>query len=98
MGCRNVRCPSNTFAMNAPSGLVQSRINPKKSAICKIPMLFIIPLEFLRTQQGVDQVNEQAQRCDTGNGIVHEILLELVACLCEHPKKKQRYATYGDKK
>src|SRR5260221_7891114 len=74
-GWRNVRWPSKTFAMNAPNGFVHTRIRPKKSAICKIPIVVIIPLELLRTQQGVNQENEQTQRCDTGNDVVHNVLL-----------------------
>src|SRR5260370_42510809 len=96
MGCRNVRWPSKTFTMNAPSGFAHSRISPKKSAICRIPMLVIIPSELLRTQQRVNQENEQPQRCDTGNDVVHDVLLELVAGLGKHPEKKQHYATYAD--
>ena len=55
--------------------LVQISISPKNIAICKIPMLVISSSsELLRTQKRVDQVNEQAQRCNSGNDVVHVVL------------------------
>jgi hypothetical protein len=61
-----------------------------------MPRLVIISSELLRPKQGVNQVHKQAQRCDTGNDVVHEVLLELVAGLGEDPEKKQCYTTCGD--
>ncbi len=40
-GCRNVRRPSKTFAMKAPSGFTHTRISAKKSRICRTPLLVI---------------------------------------------------------
>jgi hypothetical protein len=41
-------------------------------------MLAMISSELFRPKQGVDQVHKQAQRCDTGNDVVHEILLNTI--------------------
>ena len=87
-----VRCPSNTRAINAPRGFVQTRISPKKIAICKTPMLVIkVSSELLRTEKRVDQVNKQPQRRDSSNDVIHVFpLLQLVAGLREDPANQQK--------
>jgi hypothetical protein len=67
--------------MKAPSGFVQARIRAKNNRICRIPLLVIIFLqdgsfgrqrsELLRPQQRINQVNEQPQRGDAGNDVIH---------------------------
>ena len=48
-------------------------------------------------QQGVDQVNKQAERSDTGDDVIHIVfLLQLVAGLGEGPGDKQDHAPYSD--
>src|SRR5450755_1846659 len=87
-----VRSPSNTRAMNAPKGFVQTRISPRKIAICSIPTpVIVLSSKLLRTKKRVDQVNKQSQRCDSGNNIVHDELfsLQLVASLREGPADQQ---------
>jgi len=57
------------------------------------------PLELLRTEKRVDQVNKQPQRRDPGNDIVHDsFLLQLVAGPSEGPADKQKQASNRDVK
>src|SRR5580658_145857 len=56
-GSRNVRSRLNTFAMNTPSGLVIARITARNTRICNQPLVVIS--EFLRSQQGIQQVDHQ---------------------------------------
>ena len=54
-------------------------------------------LELLRTKQRVDQVNEQPERRDSGNDVIHGfLLLQLVAGLGEGPAAKQKSTTDSD--
>jgi hypothetical protein len=82
--------------MKAPRGFVQMRISPRKIAICKTPMLvMVLSLEFLRTKQRVDQVDEQTQRCDSSDDVVHISLplSKLVAGLGKDPADQQKCTT-----
>lgn len=45
--------------------------------------------EFLRSQQSVDQVNEQERRHNTGNGVFHRVLLEPLRGLGEAPQQSK---------
>ena len=88
-----VRCPSNMRAIYPPSGLAHRRISEKKSNICKTPVLVTcVPLKALRLKQCVDQVDEQSERCNAGNDVVHIGFLEPVASLGEGPAGKQKRA------
>src|ERR1700730_585811 len=56
-GSRKVRSRPNTLAINTPSGLVIARITARNTKICIQPLVVIS--EFLRSQQGVQQVDHQ---------------------------------------
>jgi hypothetical protein len=81
--------------MKAPSGFTHTRTSAKNSRICKIPPLVIgFSLELLWPEKRVKQVDEQTERSDAGNDIVHGFfLLELVAGLGEGPADNQEQAT-----
>jgi hypothetical protein len=58
-----------------------------------------LSLELLWTEKRVNQVNEQAERSNSGDDIVHGFfLLELVAGLGEGPADSQKQATDCDVK
>jgi hypothetical protein len=62
-------------------------------------LVMVLSSEFLRTKKREDQVNEQTQRRDSGNHVVHGLnLLQLVAGLGEGPAEKQKYASNRDVK
>ncbi len=52
--------------------------------------------EFLGTQQRVNQINKQHQRCDPGNDVIHSFLLQLVAGPGKRPAHQQKCATDRD--
>jgi hypothetical protein len=52
--------------------------------------------EPLRTEQSVNQINEQTERCDAGNDVIHKFFLKLVTGLREGPENEQNQATYSD--
>src|SRR5215471_8577496 len=83
---RNVRSPWNRRAMNRPIGLVASRIRPKKTTICTIPVAVIIigapprtpavqrsqapPSELLGLEHRPPEVDQQEDRHDAGDDVV----------------------------
>ena len=61
--------------------------------------LFSILLKPLRTKEGVNQVNEQTDRGNAGNDVIHWIvLLQLVAGFREAPADEQKHTTDGNVK
>jgi hypothetical protein len=59
-------------------------------------LVIAVSSELLRTEKRVDQVNKQSQRSDSGNDIVHDTLLQLVAGPREDPAEKQKNTPDSD--
>jgi hypothetical protein len=55
IGSRNVRSPAKTRVIKTPRGFVTAKISARNTKICSQPLIVIS--EFLRPQQGVEQVH-----------------------------------------
>src|ERR1035438_6406874 len=77
-GSRKVFSRANTCAMKTPRGLVTAKISARKTKICSQPLIVIS--EFLRPQQGVEQV-------DDGDGAndEHDERLQVHSLFLLHP-------------
>src|SRR5262245_17723186 len=72
-GWRNVRRPLKTRDMNSPIGFVTSRIKPKNTRICKIPVLVMAASKPLGLEHRPPEIHEQEHCDDAGNDVIEHV-------------------------
>src|SRR5215831_8813723 len=91
-----VRSPSNTRAMNKPTGLVTSRIAPKNARIWKMPALVIAASESFGLEHRPAEIHEQQERDDAGHEIVeHDRFLRAIERLGDRPQQQETDRVHG---
>src|ERR1700730_16013754 len=76
--------------MNSPTGFVTSRMRPKNTRICRMPMLVIAASKLLGLEHGPSEVHEEEQRNDAGNDVVEHVeLLYPIAALRDAPEREE---------